>query len=192
MALEDELLGSGACLQSMDLVARGRIPSAEKDPRIGRKALHAYRSLQEELEREEAAGSMTHPHRGVDPPSPGGRHPQPGLHRRVERPGPPVRLEALLVRQGAVEAPRGRCDAPGRGMTASLTGDEDLRRCTSAVLRRGWYGRASVAHPYRARQRAEPCQRASCSPAPASLPSPRVGVRLIAGDPSGHCSKGES
>lgn len=49
MALEDELLGSGASLQSMDLVARGRIPSAEKDPRIGRKALHAYRSLQEEL-----------------------------------------------------------------------------------------------------------------------------------------------
>ena len=49
MALKDELLGSTAALQSADLIARGRIPSAEKDPRISRKALHYYRTLQEEL-----------------------------------------------------------------------------------------------------------------------------------------------
>ncbi len=49
MALKDELLGSGAALQSTDLVARARIVSAEKDPRISRKALHHYRALQEEL-----------------------------------------------------------------------------------------------------------------------------------------------
>lgn len=49
MALKDELLGNTAALQSSDQVARARILSAEKDPRISRKALHYYRSLQGEL-----------------------------------------------------------------------------------------------------------------------------------------------
>jgi hypothetical protein len=49
MTLEDGLLGVATALQSGDLTARARVVSAEKDPRIGRKALHYYRALQEEL-----------------------------------------------------------------------------------------------------------------------------------------------
>ncbi len=49
MALKDELLGSAAALQSSDQVARARIVSAERDPRISRKTLHHYRSIQDEL-----------------------------------------------------------------------------------------------------------------------------------------------
>lgn len=49
MALKDGLLGVATALQSGDLTARARVVSAEKDPRIGRKALHSYRTLQDAL-----------------------------------------------------------------------------------------------------------------------------------------------
>lgn len=49
MALKDELLGTVAPLQSMDQLTRERVRHAEKDPRISRRALHCYRTLQDEL-----------------------------------------------------------------------------------------------------------------------------------------------